>query len=336
MKNLVLTGLAAFSCLLISEITLGKETPLKGFVSISSQKALYVDYVPAEGKNPTVILINGLTYSTRQWEKFAKNLIGKGVGVLRYDPIGQGETLLRYAPILSVIPYQEQVKDLRDLLTKMNLKGPYNLVGLSYGGGIAAEFTAEYPNLVKNLIMMAPFTRPLESTDNLIKAQVLWTRQFLPIYPFIFMSDDELYDYYLRQIVYTTYPAAEPIVLENPYKLEATFRLVQGIRKARPVDKTNRIPGKAAHLMIARQDQYIEARVLDEYWQAVPNGSRGSRIYINGSEHKMVEAVPNFTAGWVYEIVMDNKKLFEGRDFEGYPSQSKAVGSDGETIKLQL
>ncbi len=41
------------------------------------------------------------------------------------------------------------------------------------------------------------------------------------------MSDDDLYDLFLHQIVYATYPQAEPIVLENPFKLEATYRLVQ-------------------------------------------------------------------------------------------------------------
>ncbi len=60
--------------------------------------------------------------------------------------------------------------------------------------------------------------------------------------------------------------------------------------------------------MIARQDQYIETSVLDEYWDAVPLEARASRLYINGSEHKMVEAVPNFTASWVYEIITGNPK----------------------------
>jgi hypothetical protein len=147
------------------------------------------------------------------------------------------------------------------------------------------------------------------------------------------MSDDELYDYFLHQIVYATYPQAEPIVLENPFKLEATYQLVRGIRKARPVDLTHLIPDKALHLMIARQDQYINAGVLEEYWDAVPERARASRLYINGSEHKMVEAVPNFTAAWVYEIVTGSSKLFKGLTFEGYPYRGEVhVGQ--EKIKV--
>lgn len=330
MKSLILATLVVCSGLFISMESLASTEAVRGFVAISAQKELFVDYVPAEGKNPTVILINGLTYSTRQWNNFTEALLAKGVGVLRYDPIGQGQTLLKYAPILDVIPYQDQIQDLKALLTKMKIKGPYNLVGLSYGGGIAAGFAAAYPNLVKNLVMMAPFTRPLDGTDNWIKAQIWATRQ---IFPYNKYSDDDLYDYFLHQIVFATYPQAEPIVLENPFKLEATYRLVQGIRKARPIDHTDAIPAKSLHLMIARQDQYINTSVLDEYWDAVPLEARASRLYINGSEHKMVEAVPNFTAAWVYEIVTGNKKLFKGSDFEGYPYRGEIRAGD-ETIKV--
>ncbi len=330
MKSLILAVFIACSGLFVSIESLAKAEDLQGFVQVSAQRELYVDYVAPERGLPTVVLINGLTYSTRQWENFVQPLIAKGVGVLRYDPFGQGQTLLKYAPILAPIPYQDQIADLKVLLEKLKIKGPYNLVGLSYGGGIAAGFAAAYPSLIKNLVMMAPFTRPLDGTDNWIKAQIWATRQIFPLNK---MSDDDLYDYYLHQIVYATYPQAEPIVLENPFKLEATYRLVQGIRKARPIDLTHTIPSRALHLMIARQDQYINTSVLDEYWDAVPLEARASRLYINGSEHKMVEAVPNFTAAWVYEIVTGNKRLFKGQDFEGYPYRGEVRAGD-ENIKV--
>lgn len=330
MKSLVMASLGVFLGIFISLGAYAAPEAYEGFVALNPQKELFVNYVPAKDKQPTVILINGLTYTTKQWDDFVVPLLAKGVGVLRYDPIGMGQTLLKYAPILAPIPHQEQVSDLKELLEKLKIKGPYNLVGLSYGGGIAAGFTATYPKLVKNLVMMAPFTRPLDGTDNWIKAQIWATRQ---IFPFNRLSDDELYDYFLHQIVYATYPQAEPIVLENPFKLEAVYRLVQGIRKARPVDLTNMIPDKALHLMIARQDQYINPGVLEEYWSAVPERARASRLYINGSEHKMVEAVPNFTAAWVYEIITGNEKLYKGLDFEGYP-YSGEVHTGQDKIKV--
>lgn len=330
MKSMDLSFLILFCSVLVSISSFAKGDAAKGFVKVNEQRELFVDYVPAEKNQPTVILVNGLTYSTLQWNNFVTPLLERGVGVLRYDPFGQGQTLLKYAPILKTIPYQDQVSDLKTLLEKLQIKGPYNFVGLSYGGGIIAGFAGEYPHLVKNLIMMAPFTRPLDGQDSWIKSQIWATRQ---IFPYNKLPDDELYDYFLHQIIYATYPQAEPIVLENPFKLESTFRLVQGIRKFRPVDHTVAIPAKSLHLVIARQDQYINTSVLDEYWDAVPAASRASRLYVNGSEHKMVEAVPYFSAAWVYGIIQGRAELFQGQDFEGYPFRGE-VRQGEKTIKV--
>ncbi|HWU42180.1 MAG TPA: alpha/beta hydrolase [Bdellovibrio sp.] len=322
-----------FSVLLVSFLStpfMAKAAPTKGFVAISQQRSLYVDYVAPKEGMPTVILLNGLTYSTEQWDDFAQVLIDRGVGVLRYDPFGMGQTLLRYAPIVSAIPIEDQIRDLESLLQVMNIKAPYNLAGLSYGGGLAAGFAAVYPEQVNKLIMMSPFTRPLDGQDSWIKAQIWATRQ---VNPYNQYSDDDLYDYFLHQIVYATYPAAEPIVLENPYKLEGVFHLVQGVRHFIAENMTDKIPAGTLHLMVARQDQYIPQNVLEDYWNKVPESARASRLFVNGSEHKMVEAVPVFTASWVYEILMNNPNISGGRTFEGYPFQNEADSND---VKLKV
>lgn len=120
--------------------------------------------------------------------------------------------------------------------------------------------------------------------------------------------------------------------MKNPFILEAVFRMTDGIRKFRPIDYVSAIPEKSLHLMIARQDQYIQTAVLEEYWDAVPEKARASVMYINGSEHKMVEAVPRFAATWVYEIIKGNPKLFKGSTFEGYPFRGE-IRSGNETIR---
>ncbi len=300
-----------------------------GFIKIREGHELYVRYVKAKPKMPTVVLLNGLTYSTVQWDNFVAPLVNKGVGVVRYDMFGMGETLLKYAPTTATILVADQVEDLNALLTVMKIKGPYNIVGLSYGGGVAAGFAAAYPSKVNNIVMMAPYTRPLEGQDQWIRSQIWATRQ---IFPFNRATDDELYQYFLRQIVYSTYPQAEPVVLQNPFILESVFRLTDGIRKYRPIDYVSALPAKSLHLMVARQDQYIQTAVLEEYWDAVPTAARASLMYINGSEHKIVEAVPRFAATWVYEILKGNSKLFKGDTFEGYPYRGE-IRTGNETIR---
>lgn len=309
------------------------ETPtgsFKGFVKVRADRELYVDFVKPQGNRPTVVLLNGLTYSTRQYDAFVRPLLARGLGVVRFDFDGMGMSLLKYVPWSKPYAWEQQVRDTRALLMAIGLRPPYNFVGLSYGGGIEAGYAMLFPKEVKNLIMIAPYTQPLDGQDNWIKNQIWITRKTFPNNP---ATDDELYDFFLHQIVYATYPAAEPVVLENPYKLEAVYNLVRGIRKFRPVDVANTLPPGTVHLMVAVADQYIPAGILENFWKKVPAAAKMSRIRVFQTEHKMPEAIPDFTAGWVWQVLKGNPLLTGGRDFEGYPS-SMTAKSGNQVIKV--
>ncbi len=319
MKTLI-SILSILFVMMISGFAFAKTETVRGFVKIAKDRELYVNYVVASSGQPTLIVLNGLTYSTTEWDNFIEPLQKRGVGILRYDMYGMGETLAKYAPVTEAVSYKIQVEDLQKLLTALKIKAPYNIVGLSYGGGIGVAYALEYPQNVKNLILMAPYTEPLAGQNNWIMAQIWATRQ---IFPTNKVSDDELYDFYLRQIVYATYPQAEPVVLKTPFILESVFRMVQGIRKFRPIDFADQL-SVPTHLMVAPQDQYIPAGVLSDFWEKVPSKIKSSRIFVNNSEHKIPEAVPNFAASWVYQILSGNPLLSKGLDFQGYPYKGEA------------
>jgi len=288
-----------------------------GFVKIRADRELYVDWQKAKEYQPTVVLINGLTYSTKQWDRFAAELSKYGVGILRYDPIGMGQTLLHYAPIMNVIPVKEQAEDLQSLLATLQVPKPYNLLGLSYGGGLAMVFCQQYAESVGRLILIAPYTEPLPQQDQWIKAQIANIRQ---TEPWNKTSDDDLYDYFLRNLIYATYPAAEPIVSENPFKLEGIFRMVQGIRKWSAPEAFKSFPPASVHLLVAGADQYIQRPVLLNFWMSTPEAARASFILIQNSEHKIPEATPRFSAAWVNEILQGDQKLTQGQVFDGDPA----------------
>ncbi len=288
LKNVVRICLLLVVAVQVQATTFNTNSDFTGFVNIGA-KELFVKYsAPAQNK-PTLILLNGLTYSTNQWFAMTYYLKQQGFGVLAYDMDGMGLTLLRYGVKTEPYNYSDQVDDLLKLLNTLKISQPYNLVGLSYGGGIGAAFSFKYPQFVNKLVMMAPYTQPLQKQDESIKQQISYTRMMFPMNP---ASDDQLYDYYLRQSVYTTYPSAEPIVLENPIKLEAVFRLTQGIRKLNVISEVAKFPKKSVYLIIARNDQYIPADVLENFWNAIPETSRVEKIYIENSEHKIPEARP--------------------------------------------
>ncbi|MEZ0393098.1 MAG: alpha/beta fold hydrolase [Pseudobdellovibrionaceae bacterium] len=298
----------------------------KGFVKIKEGREIYVDWTYARPGQPTVVLVNGLTYTTQQWDRFSDELSGLGVGVLRYDPMGMGETLLKYAPVLADIAVEEQVEDLRLLLKTLKIPQPYSLVGLSYGGGLGLLFASKYPKEIRHLIAMAPYTQPMASQDQWIQSQIWYVRQVQPWNP---ASDDDLYAFFFRQIVYTTYPTVEPIVLQNPYKLEAVLRLGLGIRKFDAYKASSSLPKNSLYLVIAGKDQYVPRGIMEEFWTVVPQSARACKIIINNSEHKIPEAVPRFSAAIVKEIVTGNPAFKNGQDMKADPYSGEVVYEGG-------
>ena len=269
------------------------------WVAVDSSTELYVEYYAPQENKETVVLLHGLTYTTRQWKSFINELRKRGLGVVTYDMRGMGQSLLKYAPIKSIIPITNQADDLKVLLRNLNLPKPYNIIGLSYGGGVGFNFAVKFPKLVKNLILMAPYTKPLEKVDTYIKSQVAATRLMNPLNPF---TDDEVYEFYFRQFVYATYPMQEPIVLENPYKLEAVFRLSQGIGAFIPMQNTAKLK-VPTHLMIAEKDQYFPVSEFEAFWNLFPAEAKASLIYVKNSEHKIPEAQPAQAADYVQQIL---------------------------------
>lgn len=291
-----------------------KQERFEGFVKIRGGRELYVDFLRPESGKPVAVLVNGLTYRTGSWDAFATELAGNGIGILRYDPAGMGRTLIKDGYPDKPISYVTQVRDLNSLLSKLGIRSKVHLVTLSYGGALGVQFAVDYPKKVASLVLMAPFTRPLDSQDQMIRQKVAWNRAMFPMNP---ATDDELYDYFLKEVVYAQYPFVEPIVLEHPFKLEATFRMVQGVRTFKAADIVDLLPDGVVHLVVAKQDQYINASVHEELWNQLPKRTRASRLMVDGSEHKIPEAVPHYSAQWVKLVIDRDSRIQSGRTWDG-------------------
>ncbi|MCM2282570.1 MAG: alpha/beta hydrolase [Bdellovibrionaceae bacterium] len=290
-----------------------------GFIQIGHHRSLWVNYEkPAPGK-PVIVLVNGLTYKASSWESFAQGLRGEGFGILRFDPMGHGRTLLKHAPQREPLPIEGQLRDMRKLFEVLGLHSrPIHLVGLSYGGGLASLYTSRYPEHIANCIVMAPFTEPIPQQHNWILAQVRSARLMNPLNP---LSDEQMYDVFLRNLIYATYPIAEPTILENPFRLEATFRLVQGIRHYRFDDIADKLPSEKFHLVIARRDELVPAKLLEKAWEETPPHTRRSRIFIEESRHRIPTHIPRFSSAVVKAIVRGHSAFNQGRTLVAVPSE---------------
>jgi pimeloyl-ACP methyl ester carboxylesterase len=57
-------------------------------------------------------------------------------------------------------------KQLLDLLNALKIQQPVDLVGLSMGGGLAMDFTANHPDRVKDVVLIAPMINSITNDTN--------------------------------------------------------------------------------------------------------------------------------------------------------------------------
>lgn len=297
---------------------------VKGMVQIRPDRRLYVEYRKAAPGKATLFLCNGLTWSTTQWQPLvdALNKVDPEIGIVLYDMVGMGKTLLDRAPVTYDIPFVDQIKDLKDLYVTLNIKGPRILSGLSYGGAVALEYLAQYPNDFDKVIAMSPFLQRLPEQDSWIKQNIAAVRIAFPYNP---ATDDELYDFFLRQLVYSLYPTVEPIMRENPFKTEGVFRMVKGAKNWRALDNVHRFPPGKLHLLSAVNDVFVSLSSQQSFWQALPASVRASYLVLRLTGHKIPEERPDITAVWIMKIINGEKAISEGRVFDGDPAKGTAT-----------
>ncbi|MBI4483462.1 MAG: alpha/beta hydrolase, partial [Acidobacteria bacterium] len=111
-----------------------------GFAAVNETR-LYYEMM---GEGHPLVLIHGGGADRRMWDDQFKAL-AEHCKVIRYDLRGAGK---------SEIPKKRfsNVEDLHGLLRFLNVDKVY-LLGLSRGGGVAADFTLEHPEMVDALIL---------------------------------------------------------------------------------------------------------------------------------------------------------------------------------------
>lgn len=114
----------------------------------------------ANGTQPVVILIHGVSGPMKIWDKIYPQLVATGIRTVRYDLFGRGlsQRVDR--------DYDEDLYDrqLFDLITGLRLPTPVTLVGSSMGAVIATGFRNRHPDLVNKLVLIGPAGFPIEAS----------------------------------------------------------------------------------------------------------------------------------------------------------------------------
>jgi pimeloyl-ACP methyl ester carboxylesterase len=127
------------------------------YVALSDGVTHYKLEGPLEG--PVTVLVHGGTLPHWTWDQQVPALTQAGFRVLRYDHYGRG-----YSDRPDLIYNQELYqRQLLELLNRLSIKEPVDLIGVSLGGGIAINFTALHPDRVNRLILIAPVIKDYRS-----------------------------------------------------------------------------------------------------------------------------------------------------------------------------
>jgi len=119
---------------------------------------------------PLVVLAAGFSVPAYIWDPTFTALVDGGYRVLRYDYYGRGWS------DRPDMPYTDDlyVRQLSDLLASQHIAGPFDLVGISFGGGIITSFADRYPDRVRSLVYVDPAFRSPSPVPALAKVPPLW------------------------------------------------------------------------------------------------------------------------------------------------------------------
>jgi len=108
-----------------------------------------LDVVRVGSGTPAVVLVGGLGNPLDAWDHIVPSAT-KLSTVVAYSRSGLGRSELGPSKHTA----RDSVLELHALLTKLNLKAPYVLVGASYGGILVRLYTSLYPSEVAGLVLV--------------------------------------------------------------------------------------------------------------------------------------------------------------------------------------
>ena len=108
-------------------------------------------------KGPVIICVNGAYQTMMVWHSFVKYFL-KDYRILIFDYPGQGKSEICSVPF--VVTFEEQVRILGEMVEMAENIHDVYLFGLSWGGVVAAAYTAEHKNKIKKLLLASFLVRP--------------------------------------------------------------------------------------------------------------------------------------------------------------------------------
>lgn len=142
---------------------------------------LHVAFDSGGKYKPTIVLLHGIAATSSTWDPLIKDIDTKIYRVIAIDLLGFGLSL---KPTDCEYNVDNHVAYIHKTIKKLNIAGPFKIVGHSMGSIIAAKYCLRYPKEISSVFLLSP---PIYINSN--ESQTIMARRqtdfFLIAYKFI-------------------------------------------------------------------------------------------------------------------------------------------------------
>lgn len=269
-----------------------------------------------------IVFLNGLSDSLEPWKKVCK-YIHSDKNFLWVDLIGQGHSLEREFHSGENFSYKvsahDQAQCLSEVIRHLEIESIDLLVGFSYGGGIATQFTHSYPGLVDQLLLMLPYVIRL---DQAFPLQRLWAQQFkmLKTWP-LANPAAQIFERAYSQFLHGYMDYRFSFHVPDPLRRQASVELTEGIMDFNGFKLYSELSEKSIHLVTVDKDTLVPRSLYSELWNKIPEKQKVSWLRLIDGEHLILDQRPMFCAQWI-EFILNNEFPKHSQEFVGETHES--------------
>lgn len=306
-----------------------------GYLKVEAGAHVYFNYQNRGRGLPTLVLLNGLSDDTESWSPLIESL-SQPCNILRLDLMGQGRAVEKDLERGLRLRYKwtvhQQAEALKCILDTLAIQDPVDLVGFSYGGGVALEFSRCFPEKIKRLFLWLPYIIRLDQAHPL---QRLWNRQFRALKSLPgpsqlgFQVVENVYGNFLHQYMHQRFRPRIP----DQRMREIAVQLSEGIMPFNAFEILSQLPAKPIHLVTVERDTLVPAHLYQEFWGQLPSSLKTSWLQIQDGEHLILEQAPLYMARWL-EYLLSHDQPFTPLVCKGQWHAMEWFTDQGEPVKV--